>query len=66
MSRSDAMRVQHTTAPAAPRVQAAQPVSIVAIDGGAKAPSLRREASPHVARHEPSPPLFLLNAQFLI
>jgi hypothetical protein len=66
MSRSDAMRVQQTTAPAAPRVHATQPVTIIATATSTHAPALRREPPRLVARHEPSPPLFLLNAQFLI
>jgi len=66
MSRSDAMRVEHSTSAAA-RVHVPPPVLAVAtLVKQPAAPALRPEATRVLTRHDPSPPLFLLNAQFLI
>lgn len=66
MSRSDAMRVEHSTAAVA-RVHVPPPViAVVTTVAQPAAPAFRREATRVLTRHDPSPPLFLLNAQFLI
>jgi hypothetical protein len=66
MSRSEEMRVEHSTAAAA-RVHVPPPAMAVAITVSQPAPpAFRREAARVLTRHDPSPPLFLLNAQFLI
>jgi hypothetical protein len=66
MSRSDAMRVEHSTAAAA-RLHVPPPaVALATAVAQPAAPALGREATRVLTRHEPSPPLFLLNAQFLI
>jgi len=66
MSPSDAVDVQHSP-PATARVHAPQPATVVITTLTVPAaPAFRRESTRVLTRHDPSPPLFLLNAQFLI
>lgn len=66
MSRPNAMSVERSTAAAA-RLHVPPPATAVVTTGAEPvAPSFRREATRALTRHDPSPPLFLLNAQFLI
>jgi hypothetical protein len=67
MARSEDMREQQSTTATA-RVDVSPPavgvVSVIARQ--ANAPSGRHEVTRSAAQQQPSPPLFLLNAQFLI
>jgi hypothetical protein len=65
MTPSDALDVQHAP-PATARVHAPQQLTVAATLAPPSAPSLGRESTRVLTRHDPSPPLFLLNAQFLI
>src|SRR5688500_20129277 len=65
MSPSDATDVQHAP-PATARVHAPRPVAIADTLTLPSVPALRGEWARVLTRHDPSPPLFLLNAQFLI
>ena len=65
MSPSEAMDVQHSP-PATARVHAPQPTAIAATVAAPGAPALGRDSTRVLTRHDSSPPLFLLNAQFLI
>jgi hypothetical protein len=66
MTRSDAMRVERSTAAAA-RVHVPPPaIAVVTTVAQPAPPAIRREAACVLTRHDASPPLFLLNAQFLI
>lgn len=68
MSRNEPVREERSTSTAA-RVSTPQPppvAAVIATLAAPPAPATRFEETRIASRHEPSPPLFLLNAQFLI
>jgi len=66
MSRPNPMSVERSTA-AASRLHVPPPaIGVVTAVAEPAAPAFRRETARVLTRHDPSPPLFLLNAQFLI